>query len=201
MLSVGGRYICVTLAQESVIKLAVEHFVQLGWAVRLHCLQEERGAEEEESFTLPVFVLVCTKFRQPMATPILEMCVGDSGAPVRHAQVCELLLSVKECQAYSVLRKRLRTSLDPDANLSLTLCHAKTGLPRYTLTVQDSPPGAKVPRPNQFAIFIGKFFIDLFSVLVVVFCFLVDDYSACLFTTLRISLLIYCATLCSVKYS
>uniref|UniRef100_A0A1A8E7G5 eEF1A lysine and N-terminal methyltransferase n=1 Tax=Nothobranchius kadleci TaxID=1051664 RepID=A0A1A8E7G5_NOTKA len=154
VLCVGGRYICVTLAQESVIRLAVEHFVQLGWAVRLHCLQEERGAEEEDSFALPIFVLVCTKFRQPMPMPILEMCIGDDGAPVRHTQVNELLSSVREYQAYSVLRKRLRTSTDPGSNLSLTLCHVKTGLPRYTLTVQDCPPGAKVPRSNQFAIFI-----------------------------------------------
>ncbi|MEQ2306444.1 eEF1A lysine and N-terminal methyltransferase [Ameca splendens] len=154
VLRVGGRYVCVTLAQESVIKLAVDHFVQLGCAVRLHCLQEERGKEEEDAFALPVFVLICTKFRQPMPTPILEMCIGDDGAPVRHTRVCELLSAVREYQGYSVLRKRLRTSTDPSSNLCLTLCDAKTGLPRYTLTVQDCPPGAKVPRPNQFAIFI-----------------------------------------------
>lgn len=155
VLSVGGRYVCVTLAQESVIKLAVEHFVQLGWAVRLHCLQEESG-KEEESFALPVFVLVCTKFRQPMPTPILEMCLGEDGAPTRLTQVAELLSAVREHQAYSVLKKRLRTGTDASSNLSLTLCHTKTGLPRYTLTVQDCPPAAKVPRSNQFAIFIGE---------------------------------------------
>ncbi|TKS74918.1 Methyltransferase-like protein 13 [Collichthys lucidus] len=149
VLSVGGRYVCVTLAQESVIKLAVEHFVQLGWAVRLHCLQEENG-KEEESFALPVFVLVCTKFRQPMPTPILEMCLGEDGAPTRLTQVAELLSAVREHQAYSVLKKRLRTGTDASSNL----CHTKTGLPRYTLTVQDCPPAAKVPRSNQFAIFI-----------------------------------------------
>lgn len=154
VLKVGGRYVCVTLAQETVIKLAVEHFVHLGWAVRLHCLQEERGKEEEDTFALPVFVLICTKFRQPMPAPILEMCVGDDGAPVRLAHVCELLSAVREYQAYSVLRKRLRTSSDPGSNLSLTLCDARTGLPRYTLTVQDCPTGAKVPKPNHFAIFI-----------------------------------------------
>ncbi|KAI3368963.1 hypothetical protein L3Q82_025928, partial [Scortum barcoo] len=153
VLSVGGRYVCVTLAQESVIKLAVEHFVQLGWAVRLHCLQEENG-NEEDSFALPVFVLVCTKFRQPMPMPILEMCVGEDGAPARLTQVAELLKAVRERQAYSVLKKKLRTGTDATLNHALTLCHAKTGLPRYTLTVQDCPPGAKVPRPNQFAIFI-----------------------------------------------
>ncbi|CAJ1060095.1 eEF1A lysine and N-terminal methyltransferase [Xyrichtys novacula] len=153
VLSVGGRYVCVTLAQESVIRLAVEHFVQLGWAVRLHCLQEECG-KEEDSFALPVFVLVCTKFRQPMPSPILEMCLGEDGAPTRLSRVPELLSAVRERQAYSVLRKRLRTETDSSSNLSLTLSHVKTGLPRYTLTIQDCPPGAKVPRSNQFAVFI-----------------------------------------------
>ncbi|XP_077390994.1 eEF1A lysine and N-terminal methyltransferase isoform X1 [Festucalex cinctus] len=155
VLSVGGRYVCITLAQESVIRLAVEHFVQLGWAVRLHCLQEETSAEQnDDSFALPVFVLVCTKFRQPMPTPILEFCLGEDGAPNRLPLAADLLATVRERQAYSVLRKRLRTRTDADADSSLTLCHAKTGLPRYTLTVQDSPPAAKVPRFNQFAIFI-----------------------------------------------
>ncbi|XP_074523549.1 eEF1A lysine and N-terminal methyltransferase [Halichoeres trimaculatus] len=153
VLSVGGRYVCVTLAQESVIQLAVELFVELGWAVRLHCLQEERG-KEEDSFALPVFVLVCTKFRQPMPSPILEMCLGEDGAPTRLSQVAELLAAVREHQAYSVLRRRLRTGTESSSNLSLTLCHVKTGLPRYTLTVQDCPPGARVPRSNHFAIFI-----------------------------------------------
>ncbi|KAK1896587.1 eEF1A lysine and N-terminal methyltransferase [Dissostichus eleginoides] len=153
VLSVGGRYVCVTLAQESVIKLAVDRFVQLGWAVRLHCLQEENQSVED-SFALPVFVLVCTKFRQPMPMPILEMCLGEDGAPTRLTQVSDLLSAVREHQAYSVLKKRLRTSTDASSNLSLTLSHTKTGLPRYTLTVQDCPPGAKVPRSNQFAIFI-----------------------------------------------
>lgn len=145
----------MTLAQESVIKLAVELFVQLGWAVRLHCLQQG-GGSEEDSFALPVFVLVCTKFRQPMPQPVLEMCLGEDGAPARLSQVSELLSAVREHQAYSVLKKRLRTDKDAGSDISLTLCHAKTGLPRYTLTVQDCPPNAKVPRSNHFAIFIGE---------------------------------------------
>nr|XP_057929096.1 eEF1A lysine and N-terminal methyltransferase [Doryrhamphus excisus] len=155
VLGVGGRYVCITLAQKGVIRLAVDHFAQLGWAVRLHCLQEETSADEEEgSFALPVFVLVCTKFRQALPMPILEMCLGEDGTPTRLTLVEDLLLAVRERQSYSVLRKKLRTGMDASADLSLTLCHAKTGLPRYTLTVQDSPPGTKVPRSNQFAIFI-----------------------------------------------
>lgn len=155
VLAVGARYICITLAQESVIKLAVEHFAQLGWAVRLHCLLEENGIGED-SFALPVFVLVCTKFRQLMPSPILEMCVGEEGTPIRLTQASELLATVRENQAYSILKKRLRTGTEASSNVAVTLCHAKTGLPRYTLTVQDCGPGAKVPKSNHFAIFIGE---------------------------------------------
>lgn len=154
VLSVGGRYVCITLAQESVIRLAVEHFAELGWAVRLHCLLEEAGPED--SFALPVFVLVCTKFRQPAPSPVLEMCVGEGGAPIRLARVPELLAAVREHQAYSVMKKRLRSGADASSNASLSLCHARTGLPRYTLAVQDCAPGARVPKSNHFAIFIGE---------------------------------------------
>ncbi|XP_010870295.2 eEF1A lysine and N-terminal methyltransferase [Esox lucius] len=153
VLGVGGRYVCVTLAQESVIKLAVEHFVQVGWAVRLHCLGDPES-HEDSSFALPVFVLVCTKFRQPMPMPILEMCQGEDGSPMRLPGVADLLSVVRERQAYAMLRQRLRTATDVSSTPSLTLCHANTGQPRYTLTVQDCAPGAKVPRANHFAIFI-----------------------------------------------
>ncbi|XP_029563310.1 eEF1A lysine and N-terminal methyltransferase isoform X1 [Salmo trutta] len=153
VLGIGGRYVCVTLAQESVIKLAVEHFIQVGWAVRLHCLADPES-QEVSSFALPVFVLVCTKFRQPMPMPILEMCQGEDGAPVRLPVVADLLSVVRERQAYAMLRQRLRTGTDATSTPSLTLCHAPTGRPRYTLTIQDCPPGAKVPRANHFAIFI-----------------------------------------------
>ncbi|XP_024277536.1 eEF1A lysine and N-terminal methyltransferase isoform X1 [Oncorhynchus tshawytscha] len=153
VLGIGGRYVCVTLAQESVIKLAVEHFIQVGWAVRLHCLGDPES-QEVSSFALPVFVLVCTKFRQPMPMPILEMCQGEDGDPVRLPVVGDLLSVVRERQAYAMLRQRLRTGTDATSTPSLTLCHAPTGRPRYTLTIQDCPPGAKVPRANHFAIFI-----------------------------------------------
>ncbi|XP_062306207.1 eEF1A lysine and N-terminal methyltransferase [Osmerus eperlanus] len=152
VLAVGGRYVCVTLAQESVIRLAVEHFVGVGWAVRLHCLGDPES--EASSFALPVFVLICTKFRVAPPTPILEMCQGEDGAAARLVQVADLLSAVKERQAYAILRQRLRAGTDATSSPSLTLCHAPTGRPRYTLTVQDCCPGAKVPKANHFAIFI-----------------------------------------------
>ncbi|XP_030627442.1 eEF1A lysine and N-terminal methyltransferase isoform X1 [Chanos chanos] len=155
VLSVGGRYVCVSLAQEHVVQLAVRCFADAGWAIRIHCLskQEDQGSDAP-SFGLPVFILVCTKFRQPPPFPVLEMCQGEDGAPSRLKSVPELLAAVKECQAYALLRQKLRGGVDSASSPTLTLCHTPTGRPRYTLTVQDCPPSAKVPRANHFAIFI-----------------------------------------------
>ncbi|XP_065113425.1 eEF1A lysine and N-terminal methyltransferase [Paramisgurnus dabryanus] len=153
VLAVGGRYVCVTLAQEHVIKLAVEHFAQ-GWAVRIHCLSGQQSEDSDSSFALPVFVLVCTKFRQAPPFAVLEMCQGEDGAPTRLASVPELLSAVKERQAYNLMLHKLKGGTDASSTSSLTLCHAATGQPRYTLTVQDSLPSAKLPRNNHFAIFI-----------------------------------------------
>ncbi|ROL55556.1 Methyltransferase-like protein 13 [Anabarilius grahami] len=155
VLSVGGRYVCVTLAQEHVIKLAVEHFAQ-GWAVRIHCLSGQQNEVSDSSFALPVFVLVCTKFRQAPPFAVLELCQGEDGAPVRLVSVPELLSAVKERQAYNLMLHKLRGGTDASSTPSLTLCHAATGRPRYTLTVQDSLPSAKLPRSNYFAIFIAE---------------------------------------------
>lgn len=157
VLAVGGRYVCVTLAQEHVVQLAVEHFSQAGWAIRLHCMTKEEDNDSDTSastFALPVFVLVCTKFRQPPPFPVLEMCTGEDGAPIRLSSVPDLLAAVKERQAYALMRQKLRRGTDSASSSSLTLCNATSGLPRYTLTVQDSSPSAKVPRLNHFAIFI-----------------------------------------------
>ncbi|XP_048833343.1 eEF1A lysine and N-terminal methyltransferase isoform X2 [Brienomyrus brachyistius] len=157
VLVVGGRYVCVSLAQESVLRLAVEHFVREGWAIRVHCLgtpEEQDTPSDSTAFALPVFMLVCTKFRQPPPTPVLEMCQGEDGAPCRLSSTTALLSAVRERQAYALVRHKLRSGPCVGRSSALTLCHAPTGHPRYTLTVLDSPQLAKVPRANHFAIFI-----------------------------------------------
>lgn len=165
VLAVGGRYVCVTLAQEHVIKLAVEHFAEAGFAIRIHSLSQQNPDLDSSSFALPVFILICTKFRQPPPFKVLEMCQGEDGAPCRLGSVSELLAAVKERQAYALMLQKLRGTTDTASTPSLTLCHAATGCPRYTLTVQDSPPSAKVPRANHFAIFIGETQINKYACL------------------------------------
>uniref|UniRef100_A0A672K6F5 Methyltransferase domain-containing protein n=1 Tax=Sinocyclocheilus grahami TaxID=75366 RepID=A0A672K6F5_SINGR len=62
---------------------------------------------------------------------------------------------------YNLMLHKLRGGTDASSTPSLTLCHAATGRPRYTLTVQDSLPSAKLPRSNHFTIFIGEHLVLL----------------------------------------
>lgn len=62
VLRIGGRYLCVSLLQEHVLKMALSYFPAHSWMFRIvRCLQVEKSNETENSF--PVFLVVCTKFK------------------------------------------------------------------------------------------------------------------------------------------
>uniref|UniRef100_A0A8D0EYY6 eEF1A lysine and N-terminal methyltransferase n=1 Tax=Strix occidentalis caurina TaxID=311401 RepID=A0A8D0EYY6_STROC len=151
VLQVGGRYLCVSLAQAHVLKKAVEYFSQEGWVVRVHQLASSR---DKQQFVLPVFVYVMTKFRKiPGSAPqILEICPEEQGKPMRVESAERLVAAVKDRQHYTLLCSQL-SKTPCGEQVSLDLCDKESGKPRYTLHVVDSP-SVKPSRDNHFAIFI-----------------------------------------------
>ncbi|NXJ10949.1 MET13 protein, partial [Odontophorus gujanensis] len=151
VLQVGGRYLCVSLAQAHVLKKAVEYFSQAGWVVRVH---EVATSRDKQQFVLPIFVYVMTKFRKiPGSAPqILEICSEEQDKPLRLESTERLVEAVKDRQHYALVCSQL--SKGPcGEQLSLDLCDKASGRPRYTLHVVDSP-AVKPSRDNRFAIFI-----------------------------------------------
>ncbi|KFO07878.1 Methyltransferase-like 13, partial [Balearica regulorum gibbericeps] len=151
VLQVGGRYLCVSLAQAHVLKKAVEYFSREGWVVRVH---QVAGSGDKQQFVLPVFVYVMTKFRKvPGSAPqILEICPEEQDKPMRVESTERLVAAVKDRQHYALLCSQL--SKTPCAEqVSLDLCDKESGRPRYTLHVVDSPL-VKPSWDNRFAIFI-----------------------------------------------
>lgn len=151
VLQVGGRYLCVSLAQAHVLKKAVEYFSQEGWVVRVH---EVATSGDKQQFVLPVFVYVMTKFRKipGSALQILEMCPEEQDKPLRLESTERLVEAVKDRQHYALLCSQL-SKAPCGEQLSLDLCDKGSGRPRYTLHVVDSP-AVKPSRDNRFAIFI-----------------------------------------------
>ncbi|NXX78715.1 MET13 protein, partial [Urocolius indicus] len=151
VLQVGGRYLCVSLAQAHVVKKAVEYFSQEGWVVRVH---QVAGSEDKQQFVLPIFVYVMTKFRKipGSAQQILEICPEEQDKPMRVESAEQLVAAVKDRQHYALLCSQLSKSPCGE-QVSLDLCDKESGRPRYTLHVVDSP-SVKASRDNHFAIFI-----------------------------------------------
>ncbi|XP_027751680.1 methyltransferase-like protein 13 isoform X2 [Empidonax traillii] len=151
VLQVGGRYLCVSLAQAHVLTKAVQYFSQEGWVVRVH---QVAGSGDNQQFVLPVFVYVMTKFRKiPGSAPqILEICPEEQDKPMRVESVERLVAAVKDRQHYALLCSQLSKTPCRE-QVSLDLCDKESGKPRYTLHVVDSP-SVKPSRENRFAIFI-----------------------------------------------
>ncbi|NWT11045.1 MET13 protein, partial [Vireo altiloquus] len=151
VLQVGGRYLCVSLAQAHVLKKAVEYFSQEGWVVRIH---QVASNEDKQQFVLPVFVYVMTKFRKiPGSAPqILEICPEEQDKPLRMESAERLVAAVKDRQHYALLCSQISKTPCRE-QVSLDLCDKESGKPRYTLHVVDSPL-VKPSRDNHFAIFI-----------------------------------------------
>ncbi|XP_009891205.1 PREDICTED: methyltransferase-like protein 13 [Charadrius vociferus] len=151
VLQVGGRYLCISLAQAHVLKKAVEYFSQEGWVVRVH---QVASSGDKQQFVLPVFVYVMTKFRKiPGSTQqILEICPEEQDKPMRVESAEQLVAAVKDRQHYALLCSQL-SKAPCGEQVSLDLCDKECGRPRYTLHVVDSP-SVKPSRDNRFAIFI-----------------------------------------------
>ncbi|KAM9706856.1 eEF1A lysine and N-terminal methyltransferase isoform 1-T1 [Dama dama] len=156
VLQVGGRYLCISLAQAHVLKKAVGHFSREGWMVRVHQVasSQEQLLEAEPRFSLPVFAFIMTKFRPVTgsALQIFELCAQEQGKPVRLESAERLAEAVRERQQYAWLCSQLYRKAGL-GSVSLDLCNGDTGEPRYTLHVVDSPT-VKPSRDNHFAIFI-----------------------------------------------
>ncbi|NXP80154.1 MET13 protein, partial [Ramphastos sulfuratus] len=151
VLQVGGRYLCVSLAQAHVLKKAVEYFSQEGWVVRVH---QVASTGDKQQFVLPIFIYVMTKFRKILssAPQILEICPEKQEKPMRVESTEQLVAAVKDRQHYALLCSQL-SKVPCGEQVSLDLCDRESGRPRYTLHVVDSP-SVKPSQDNHFAIFI-----------------------------------------------
>jgi SAM-dependent methyltransferase len=156
VLRIGGRFICVSLAQQHIIGHVVRYFANEGWMTRICRVPESSGAvaaEGRAEFQLPVFVFVFTKFRKmPNAKLILELAYFEE-KPERFETIDALLEAVRELQRYAVIRQQLSTGGRLEEQMSLDLYSSSvTSVPRYTIYIVDGP--RTLPLAKKFAIFI-----------------------------------------------
>ncbi|KAE8610734.1 hypothetical protein XENTR_v10012226 [Xenopus tropicalis] len=154
LLTCGGRFLCVSLAQAHVLEKLVGHFSQGGFMIRVHQVMQGSTSESDSQFPMPVFVFVMTKVRQISGFPtVLEMMPDEEGGkPARWASPEELMEAVKERQRYALIRNRLNQN-QSSQEISLDLCDGDSRKSRYTFYIVDNPT-VRLSHSNHFAIFI-----------------------------------------------
>ncbi|KAJ2944486.1 hypothetical protein O0L34_g3831 [Tuta absoluta] len=152
VLKLGGRFMCISLLQSHISAKLLEYFCDKSWMFRVvRCHEaEEKNAENGDGTTLPVFVVVATKFKE-MPKLILEVCLaGDKMLRLETPE--ELRECVKSVQDTAFVTNGLaKTSLEGEDEVSLDLMQPGNNNPRYTLYVVDQK---KAQAANKYAVFI-----------------------------------------------
>lgn len=77
VLKVGGRYVCISLLQEHILKKLLDYFPHNNWMFRVvRCIEaEQKTTESNEGASFSVFVVVATKFKQLGQMVIILNCI------------------------------------------------------------------------------------------------------------------------------
>uniref|UniRef100_H2YI45 eEF1A lysine and N-terminal methyltransferase n=1 Tax=Ciona savignyi TaxID=51511 RepID=H2YI45_CIOSA len=147
VLRTGGRYICITLAQDHVIRKILEYFPPNNYLVRIHKVWTSTA---EQTTEMPVFAFVLTKFMK-LPSKIIEVCFDDSTKPTRVESESEAIEMVKSQQYYAMLKNQLSNNEASSDVPAIQLFTNQVHQARYTMHVVD----LKDHHPAQkFGIFI-----------------------------------------------
>lgn len=149
VLKIGGRYVCLSLAQDYILKKLLDYFQYINWFIRVHTISTPSNAS-----SLPVFVFVFTKTRPAhqvsLMPKIMEIVYDSSEKVTRLNNPDELSDVIKSLQEFAFSKKILET-LNPEEEFHIDLWSNESSLdPRFSLTIIDS----KIYKAGKFAIFI-----------------------------------------------
>lgn len=141
----GGRYVCISLLQEHILKFLLEYFPAHGCMFRvIRCFDAEQKTMESSSsddvMAMPVFVVVITKFKA-LPTPILEMCLGGDKIQ-RVVNPDEIIESITSVQKAALVCNGLAKGNIIDCSevkMDLLKKTADGEIPRYTVYILDQP--------------------------------------------------------------
>ncbi|KAM7351156.1 eEF1A lysine and N-terminal methyltransferase homolog [Cochliomyia hominivorax] len=141
----GGRYLCISLLQEHILKYVIGYFPKNSFMLRIvHCLDAERANQEKnagnpDAVSMPVFAIVATKFKA-LPMPILEFSFSsDKIQRLNSSQ--ELENAVTSVQRAALVCNGLaRSNIAGHNEVTMELCKTGENNPRYTIHILDQPP-------------------------------------------------------------
>ncbi|XP_030380556.1 eEF1A lysine and N-terminal methyltransferase homolog [Scaptodrosophila lebanonensis] len=157
----GGRYVCVSLLQEHIIKYLVEYLPQHGCMLRIvHCSDLDRvhkNKNGDDALTMPVFIVVATKFKShSLPMQILEFSL-DNDKMQRLGSASELISAVDSVQKVALVCNGLvRSNIAGHNEVTMDLHRPSEETPRYTLHILDQPPARGLGKYAAFIVPQGR---------------------------------------------
>ncbi|KAJ8974922.1 hypothetical protein NQ317_010205 [Molorchus minor] len=152
VLKTGGRYICISLLQDHILKAILNYFPNNNWMFRaVRCYEAEKKAVENGENSLPVFIVICIKFTS-LPRKVLEINLGSLEKMQRFEKEEDIILHISSVQQAAFVCSGLkRCSLGNENEIVLDLYQPGDTNPRFTVYVVDGP----LQRNNsQYAAFI-----------------------------------------------
>ncbi|XP_031632112.1 eEF1A lysine and N-terminal methyltransferase homolog [Contarinia nasturtii] len=164
VLRVGGRYIVVSLLQKHILEGLLKRFAVNNWMFRVvRCIEAEEKTAEDGDRSLPVFMVIVTKF-QRLPSQILEVCMaGDK--MIRMNSLEEIQEEVFSVQKSALVCSGLtRSNIADMKEVSIDLYEpANNKIPRYTIHILDQKPNRENGRYAAFIVPQGRETEWLFS--------------------------------------
>ncbi|XP_060828397.1 eEF1A lysine and N-terminal methyltransferase homolog [Bombus pascuorum] len=147
----GGRYICISLLQEYILRQILSYFPNVGFMFRIvRCHEAEEKTRLEDGSSIPVFAVIATKITN-LSQTVLEVVLVD-GAPRRLSSIDEMISAILSAQQSAFIFNSLqKRSVADIGEISLNLHSPDNKHPRYTIYVLDQP---KVHGTKSYAAFI-----------------------------------------------
>ncbi|PBC32924.1 eEF1A lysine and N-terminal methyltransferase homolog [Apis cerana] len=147
----GGRYICISLLQEYILKQLLSYFPSNGFMFRIvRCHEAEEKTRMEDGSSIPVFAVIATKVTN-LSQTVLEIALVDS-SPKRLSSTDDIISAILSVQQSSFIFNNLqKRSVADIGEISLNLHSPDNKHPRYTIYVLDQP---KVHGTKTYAAFI-----------------------------------------------
>ncbi|OAD58257.1 Methyltransferase-like protein 13, partial [Eufriesea mexicana] len=147
----GGRYICISLLQEHILKQLLFYFPNAGFMFRIvRCHEAEEKARIEDGSSIPVFAVIATKFTN-LSQTVLEVALVE-GSPRRLSSIDDMISAILSVQQFVFIFNSLqKRSVADIGEISFNLYSPDNKHPRYTVYVLDQP---KIRGIKSYAAFI-----------------------------------------------
>ncbi|XP_076821478.1 eEF1A lysine and N-terminal methyltransferase-like [Clavelina lepadiformis] len=137
VLRLGGRYICITLAQDPLVSTVLQYLKVTDWLLRVHKVSVSYH-KDYDKIQMPVFAIVLTKFRN-LPRKILEVCLEDATKPSKLESEEQVLEFIKTQQNYAIVRNELAHGYIKNLGLPSVELHSSDNIiiPRYKINIVD----------------------------------------------------------------